>query len=267
MKDENSSQFEPKILGFLCNWCSYAGADLAGVSRVQYPPNIRVIRVMCSGRVDPALVIEALENGIDGVLIAGCHPGDCHYQTGNYQTKRRYDALTEALTYTGLEEGRIRLEWVSASEGVRFGEVITDFTLNIKALGPNPIGNGSERGKDLLNELRAVKGLFNEHSSRTLIGKQGELTEQGNVYNEKVDAEKFERIIMDSVKSGYARNFILLSTMTESKSVKELAAKLNMNPQKVLKEVSVLRRKNLLAMEKIDGTTPRYISLVQEVDA
>ncbi len=131
--------FEPKIIGFCCNWCSYAGADLAGVSRFQYPPPIRIIRVMCSGRVDPTFILKALEMGADGVLIAGCHPGDCHYMSGNYKAERRILLLKKVLEQLGIEKERIRLEWVSASEGARFAEVVTDFTQTIKNLGPNPI--------------------------------------------------------------------------------------------------------------------------------
>jgi len=131
--------FEPKIVGFCCNWCSYAGADLAGVSRFQYPPNIRIIKVMCSGRVDPTFILKALEVGADGVLIAGCHPGDCHYISGNYKAERRILLLKKVLEQLGIEKERVRLEWVSASEGARFAEVVTDFTQTIKNLGPNPI--------------------------------------------------------------------------------------------------------------------------------
>ena len=130
-------EFEPKILVFCCNWCSYAGADLAGVSRFQYPPNIRVIRVMCSGRVDPSFVLKALKNGADGVLVSGCHIGDCHYITGNEYTEERFERLHNILIkQLGIDENRVRLEWVSASEGKRFAEVITEFTNNIKKLGP-----------------------------------------------------------------------------------------------------------------------------------
>ncbi len=131
--------FEPKILGFLCNWCSYAGADLAGVSRFQYPPNIRIIRVMCSARVNPAFVLKALLSGIDGVLVGGCHPGDCHYMKGNYYARRRMTALRRLLKIVGLEPDRVRLEWVSASEGIRFAQVVREFTETIKGLGPNPL--------------------------------------------------------------------------------------------------------------------------------
>jgi F420-non-reducing hydrogenase iron-sulfur subunit len=133
------NEFEPKILGFCCNWCSYAGADLAGVSRFQYPPNIRIIRVMCSGRVSPAFVLKALAVGFDGVLIAGCHPGDCHYISGNYKTRRRAEFTKRLLEQFGMEPERLRLEWISASEGMKFAEVVRDFTNRIKELGPNSL--------------------------------------------------------------------------------------------------------------------------------
>jgi len=128
--------FEPRIVGFLCNWCTYTGADLAGTARVKYSPNIRSIRVMCSGRVDPVFVIKALFEGADGVLIGGCHPGDCHYQEGNYKALRRYLLLKRILPEYGIEAGRVRLEWVSASEGERFGHVVDEFTEEIRKLGP-----------------------------------------------------------------------------------------------------------------------------------
>lgn len=128
--------FEPKIVGFLCNWCSYTGADLAGTSRIKYAPNIRSIRVMCSGRIDPTFVIKALAEGADGVLIAGCHPGDCHYQEGNYKALRRYKLLKTILPEYGIEPERVRLEWVAASEGERFATVVNEFTEQIREMGP-----------------------------------------------------------------------------------------------------------------------------------
>ena len=128
--------FEPRIVGFLCNWCTYTGADLAGTARVKYSPNVRSIRVMCSGRVDPVFVITALAEGADGVLIGGCHPGDCHYLEGNYKALSRYLLLRRILPEYGIEPERVRLEWVSASEGERFGRVVDEFTEQIRALGP-----------------------------------------------------------------------------------------------------------------------------------
>jgi len=132
-------KFEPTIVGFLCNWCSYTGADLAGTSRIQYAPNVRVIRVMCSARIDPTFVLKALHDGADGVLICGCHPGDCHYSEGNYKMMRRFPLLKKLLADYGIEDERVRLEWVSASEGQRFADIVNDMTERVRALGPNPV--------------------------------------------------------------------------------------------------------------------------------
>ena len=139
--------FEPLIVGLCCNWCSYAGADLAGVSRIQYPPNLRIIRVMCSGMVHPSLVIDALTAGADGVLMCGCHPGDCHYQEGNLKAEKRAEAIRLMLADFGLEEERYRLEWVSAAEGPRFAQVVREMVDRIRQLGPSPYG-GAKRFVD-----------------------------------------------------------------------------------------------------------------------
>jgi F420-non-reducing hydrogenase iron-sulfur subunit len=129
---------EPRIVAFLCNWCTYAGADLAGTSRIQYPPNVRVIRLMCSSAVNQVYVLRALLDGVDGVLLGGCHPGDCHYMSGNYRTRRRITALKTILSELGFEEERVWLRWISASEGQRFAETITEMVDHLKQLGPNP---------------------------------------------------------------------------------------------------------------------------------
>lgn len=134
--------FEPRIIAFCCNWCSYTGADLAGTSRVQYPPNVLIIRVMCSGMVHPSMVIEALTKGADGVMICGCHPGDCHYLEGNLKAQKRAEAITLMLEDFGLEPERFKLEWVSASEGPRFAHVVTEMVEKVKALGPSPYKTG-----------------------------------------------------------------------------------------------------------------------------
>jgi len=139
MADES---FEPKLVGFLCRWCTYTGADLAGISRIKYPPNLTPIKVMCSGRVDPTFIVQAFADGADGVLIGGCHPGDCHYDVGNYRTMRRYPMLLKLLEQFGIERDRVWLRWISASEGNLFADTIRDFTARVKELGPL---NWSER--------------------------------------------------------------------------------------------------------------------------
>lgn len=137
-KERVKEEFEPLIVAFCCNWCSYAGADLAGTSRFEYPTNIRIIRVMCTGRVDPTLVLETLRVGADGIIIAGCHPGDCHYQKGNYMMEKRFDYIKKAVKSIGIEPGRVKLEWVSASEGAKFAALVREMTEQIKRLGPSP---------------------------------------------------------------------------------------------------------------------------------
>ena len=135
MKDE----FAPKIVGFLCNWCTYAAADLAGTSKMKMPPSLAVIKVMCSSRVDPVLVLRAFLRGADGVLVAGCHPGDCHYENGNYYARRRFALLKSVVEALGLDSERLQLSWIGASEGPRFQQVVTEFTDKIKKLGQNPM--------------------------------------------------------------------------------------------------------------------------------
>jgi F420-non-reducing hydrogenase iron-sulfur subunit len=148
--------FEPKIVGFLCNWCSYAGADLAGTSRKKYPPNMRVIRVMCSGRVDERLILKAFTAGADGVLVCGCHPGDCHYQKGNLNTRRRMTGLLPFLEAVGIGKDRLRLEWVSASEGPKMAETVKSFTQTIRELGPSPLSKTRAKVSDKVQEAAAA---------------------------------------------------------------------------------------------------------------
>ncbi len=135
-KNQKYNGFEPKIVGFLCRWCSYQGADLAGTSRIEYPPNLVPIRVMCSGRVDPSFVLQAFAEGADGVAVFGCHPGDCHYQEGNYKALRRYYLLRQMMSQMGIEPERLHLEWVSAAEGVRFAQKVEEIVEEIRRLGP-----------------------------------------------------------------------------------------------------------------------------------
>jgi F420-non-reducing hydrogenase iron-sulfur subunit len=137
------SDFEPKVVAFCCNWCSYAGADLAGVSRFQYPPNARIVRVMCSGRVEPQFILRAFELGADGVLVAGCHIGDCHYISGNEKAQKKIEATKDLIDQLGIGSTRLRLEWISASEGSKFAETMKDFIEHLKGLGPNPLREAS----------------------------------------------------------------------------------------------------------------------------
>jgi F420-non-reducing hydrogenase iron-sulfur subunit len=153
--------FEPRIVGFLCNWCSYRAADLAGTSRIKYAPNVRVLRVMCSGRVDPTFVLKALAQGADGVMIAGCHPGECHYLEQNYKTMRRFSMLRHTLRALGIDDARVRLQWASAAEGVQLAAAVNEMVEQIRALGPlNWSANWSEDS----GRLEAIDNMPHEHA-------------------------------------------------------------------------------------------------------
>jgi F420-non-reducing hydrogenase iron-sulfur subunit len=136
---EDNSQRQPRIVGFLCKWCSYAGADLTGTSRKKYPDNLTILKVPCSGRIDPLFIMKGLHMGFDGVLVSGCHPGDCHYQTGNYRARRRIALVKKFLEYMGVPEERVQASWVSASEGAKFAQVVVDVVENVKVVGPNSL--------------------------------------------------------------------------------------------------------------------------------
>jgi F420-non-reducing hydrogenase iron-sulfur subunit len=149
--ETSGAKFEPYIVAFFCNWCTYLAADLAGTSRMKYAPNVRVIRLMCSGRVDPQFVLDAFAHGADGVFIGGCHPGDCHYQEGNYKTLKRYELLKRVLQQMGIEEDRFRLEWISAAEADRVRATINDMVEKVRALGPLAL-NTEQPEQELLAE-------------------------------------------------------------------------------------------------------------------
>jgi F420-non-reducing hydrogenase iron-sulfur subunit len=157
----------PKVIAFLCNWCSYAGADLAGISRIQYPPNVRVVRVPCSGRVNPLYIIKALQHGADGVLVSGCHPGDCHYISGNYYARRRFTLLKSLLEAVGIEPGRVNFSWVSAAEGEKFSQVVTQVVETVKALGP-----AKRLVKVAPDRQRTLRALTNGESGVSDDGRQ-----------------------------------------------------------------------------------------------
>jgi coenzyme F420-reducing hydrogenase delta subunit len=254
------SEFEPKIVGFLCNWCSYAGADLAGVSRIQYPPNIRIVRVMCSGRIDPIIPLEVFMKGADGVIILGCHPGDCHYSEGNLYEERKIKMLKKLLALTGLESDRLRLEWVSASEGQRFAKVVTEFTKQIKERGPSPL-SGKNPNRKILENLQAAKNAASDFRLRVLVGRERELTEKNNVYEEKISQEDFDSLLDETVEAEYVRHKIHLLTKTQPLSVKALAGAVEIKPADVLKQIVAMRRRNMIALDHVEGTTPFYKAL------
>ena len=256
-------EFEPKIVGFLCNWCSYAGADLAGVSRIQYPPNIRIIRVMCSGRIDPIIPLEVFVKGADGVIILGCHPGDCHYSEGNLYEERKIKMLKRLLALTGIGSDRLKLEWVSASEGQRFAHVVTQFTEQIMQLGPSPV-SGKNPNLKILENLQAAKNAASDFRLRVLVGRERELTEKSNVYDEKITQEEFDALLDDAVEAEFIRHKIHLLTKDRSLPIKALAEATELKPADVLKQIVSMRRRNMITVDHIEGVTPFYKALEVE---
>ncbi len=241
---------EVNLIGFMCNWCCYAGADLAGVSRFQYPPNIRIIRVMCSGRVDPELILDTFLYGADGVFIGGCHLGDCHYLEGNFYAEKKIEMAKRLLKVAGVEPERLRLEWISASEGERFAAIITAFTEEIKALGPV---------KSEKEELEAACIAAADYRLRILATKERELLGVGNKYGEVFTRHEMDRLLEDMVQEEYEAKRILLK-LKKPRSVKEIASELNLKPNVVFRHILDLKRHEQIEVHEIRDNTPVYIA-------
>jgi len=256
-EEKPTSKFDPKIIGFLCNWCSYAGADLAGVSRFQYPTNVRVIRVMCSGRLDPAVVLEMLIQGADGVFIGGCHLGDCHYIKGNYYAEKRYNMTKRLLAKTGLNPERLQLKWISASEGQLFADTMREISDKITQFGPSPVA-GNNPNLDILEQLLIIRNVAEDFRMRVLIGKGISLMDEYNVYNEQLDPERFDDLLNTSIEEEYIRSGILFMSKEKPVSVLEVAAKIKVSPEIVLQHVVTLKDRDLIRMDYIKDGTPYY---------
>ena len=252
-----SPDFEPKIIGYLCNWCCYAGADLAGVSRIQYPPDIRIMRVMCSSRIEPSIILEMFIQGIDGVFIGGCHPGDCHYIEGNYHTPFKIDLTQNLLERAGINPVRLRLEWVSASEAIRFAELMKEMSTDMRELGPSPV-SGSSPDRDILEELVIARNAATDFRLRLLTGKAYFLTEKGNVYDKKIDMDRYEAVIDNIIEEELLRHKILRSLMRKSGSVKDIAHDIQVPSREVLEHLVVLKDRGLVGLEGIEDTSPIY---------
>jgi len=242
-------EFKPKIIGFLCNWCCYAGADLAGVSRYQYPTNIRVIRLMCSGRVDPAFILRAFSNGADGVFIGGCWPGECHYITeGNYEAITVMHICRKLLELIGVNPERLRLEWVSASEGIRFAEVITDFTGKLKEFGP--LGTGDEIDQNGLEfKLEAVKNLlpYIKLVERERLRVRFE-TEQD--YNEFFSSDEVNRLFHELIVDKLTMSQIMVLLREKPLSTGEISEVLDLNPSEVSRHLTSSARQGLVRFDE-----------------
>jgi F420-non-reducing hydrogenase iron-sulfur subunit len=253
-QEQKGDEWEPKIIGFLCNWCSYAGADLCGVSRYQYPTNVRPVRVMCSTRISPHLVLDIFKAGADGILLGGCHLNDCHYISGNFYTEKRVRLMKTLLEDAGIDPKRLRLEWVSASEGEKFSKVVTEFTEQVKNLGPSNV----KKDNVLKTMVAAADGASETFRLRALVGKELDLEKKGNVYGNKLEQTELEKLIDQATKEEFERALILELSRSKAMSVKELGKIMNVPTDKVLRHIVALRQKNLLAMEHPEGFTPTY---------
>ena len=245
------TSFQPKILAFLCNWCAYAGADLAGVSRLQYPPNIRVIRTMCSGRVDPLFVIRGLKEGFDGVFIGGCHIGDCHYQDGNVYTLRRMDMLANLLDISGIGRDRIRLVWASAAEAQPYADSVTDFTASIAGLGPMAPDQHALALAGLARSLATTR-------LRWLVGIDRQVTERENVYHEKTDPVHFQRVIQEAVETEYQKAMIQEIISQAPATVRELSEKTGLPVYTVSLRLNDLERNSQAELSGHEGRSPLF---------
>jgi F420-non-reducing hydrogenase iron-sulfur subunit len=231
---EISKEFEPLIVAYCCNWCSYAGADLAGTSRFEYPPNIRIVRIMCTGRVDPMLVLETLRMGADGVLIAGCHPGDCHYQKGNFMMEKRFDYLKRAVKSVGIEPERVRLEWVSASEGGKWAALVREMTEEVRRLGPNPFRLARDAKK-----ADAAIDAFKSQRLRWVVGRSQIKVE--------IEEEKYRQVV-DSIMQAEIERHMITRALKEKGplTAEEIAQLVGLQPNKIVQHLIALRRDGIM---------------------
>jgi len=215
---------------------------------------------MCSGRVDPVIVLDAFIHGADGVLVMGCHPGDCHYIEGNLHAERRVEMLKRLIAQTGLEPERLRLEWVSASEGARFAELVKEFTAHITELGQTPLTTENPN-LAILENLFAARLVAEDFRLRALVGRERELVEKKNVYGEKISQERFDELLDEAIKAEYTRSRIYIMLRKEPLSVRDLSKSIGLEPQTVLRHIVTMRRKGMLRLDRVEGTTPIYAAL------
>lgn len=243
----SQDSFKPRILGFLCNWCCYTAADSAGVARYQYPPNIRVIRVMCSGRVDPVFVLEAFACGADGVFIGGCHLGECHYMLGNYDALLTAELVRNVLINVGVSPERFSIEWASAAEGARYVDIITAFTNKLKGMGPIGQAEGKDRD-ELLLKLRAAKTATEEKKLRMGLGKLTKTFRKENNYDSEVITEKVEENLSPIIRSEVGGQEIIFRLKQHNAlSVSELTEKINLSDKEIADFLSKFGKKGLVS--------------------
>ena len=252
--------FRPEIIGFVCNWSLPVEVELTSPSNIHGYPKIRIVRVMCIGRIDPAIVLDTLAKGADGVLVMGCRSPDCHYLEVNLQAERKIRMLKKLISQAGLEPERLRLDWTYASEIERFAKTVNDFRNKVRALGPSPLGGESPDTNMLLN-INAAKAAAEDFRLRVMVGREEELIKDGNVYGEKVSQEEFDETMDDAIDSEYIRNRIYFMVKKEPLSVKDLSKHLGVDSRTVLGHIVVMRQRGWVTVERVEGTSPLYAAL------
>ena len=256
------TSYEPRLIGFLCNCCGYAVADLAGISRIQYPPNIRFLRLMCCRRLDPSLVLGILSEGIDGVMITTCSLGGCNFIRNHEQVEKKFLFTKRLLEKAGFEPERVTLEYLFASEGRKFADQVDKFIERVRGLGPSPL-SGDSPDQDLLLNLRAAKAVAENYRMRALVGKEEKLVKEGNIYGEPVTQEELDTVMDDAVENEYVHQKIRLTLLEEPASVKKLSEKLDIDSNKVLEHIVAMRQLGWVDVKEILGSSPIYVA--QEV--
>lgn len=252
--------FKPKIIAFACNWSLPPEVDVSTPSLIRGYPKIRIVKTMCAGRIDPAIVLETFLKGADGVLIIGCQTPDCHYVDGNLQTERKIKMLKKLIGLTGFDPERLRLEWANASEIETFARIINQFRNQVASLGASPL-TGEETDPAIILNMKAAKAVAENFTLRLLTGREREMTENVNVYGEKVSQEEFDCVLDETLEAEFVRHRIHQLTMEKPMSVKEIAAVTSMEPSQTLYHIVNMRRKNMIALDHVKGTTPLYKAL------
>jgi len=251
---------KPKIVCFMCNWVFCDETESAISQEQQIPFDVNVVRLMCIGRIDPVVVLETFERGADGVLLIGCTPPDCHFVEGNLYAERTVKLLKRLLALTDLEPERLELRWSSPIEEVRLIQILTDFAAQMHKLGTSPLAGEGPDEKVLLN-VSAAKSAAADFRLRVLTGREKELTENLNVYGEEISQEEFDGLIDDAAKTEFIRQKIYLLARQKPRSVKELAIVFQMKPASVLRHIVDMRRKGMIALDRVEETTPLYKAL------